>query len=70
MLTITTVKLQQYIVNFVDNVYDDINIAAEMMTHTKLIELDINKMEQCECSCCKLKRYNNLTRIFAGPSRQ
>ena len=39
-----TVKLSQYINNFVDNGYDDINIAAEMITADKLIKIGINKM--------------------------
>ena len=64
VLTIKTVKSQKYIVNFVNNGYDDTNIDAVM------IELDINKMDQCECSCCKLRKYNNLMRNFAGSSRQ
>ena len=39
-----TVELPQYINTFVDNGYDDINIAAEMITDDKLIQIGINKM--------------------------
>ena len=41
-----TVKIPQYINNFVDNGYDDINIAAEMITDNKLIKIGMNKLEK------------------------
>ena len=58
----------QCINNFVYNEIDDMDIAAEIMTHDNLIKLDINSMGYRQCSCYKLTRYNKLMRNFAGLS--